>query len=231
MRYLLILLLAMSIGTTACSKKKSSSVATPPTTTDTDTDTDTDLDTDCNSGCDVVTIPGMAKPANSKYYVGKVTGINKTVYKKFIKAGLGANSDGGAFGDGGNYSWNYQCDFNIFAFLFQGEGFNCQTQAQKFETYVTTIASKPAIVIFRFIGNGNVQGTWFTDAYLQLNGNINYYMAIPFQGPVVKLSDGRYLIEAGPLSLVTATASTKTNFDAYFFDGTTDVKFGSMIFK
>lgn len=234
-RLLLLLLLSFSVGLTACSSKKSST-STAPATNNTDTDTDDDDDTtnpgSCSSGsCPVVTIPGMPKPQNGQYYVGKVKNITQSNYKKFLKAGLGVYSDGGQFGDGYNYNWNYTCDINVFSLIFDGELFNCQNQQSQFQQYINAMAAAPAMITLSFYSNGHVEGNWLVDAYQDFYGYIDYYMGIPFQGSVVKLNDGRYLIEAGPLSLVTSTPTSKTTFNAYFFDGSTDLPIGVVTVK
>lgn len=232
MRYLLIVILAMSMGMTACSKKKSSSVATAPATNDnTDNGGGTNNPSGCTSNCNPGVIPNMPAPYNGSYYVGKVKNITKSTYKKFLKAGLGVYSDGGQFGDGYSYSWNYQCDFNIFALIFDGQGFNCSTQQSQFEQYITDMANAPAMITLTFYKNGTVEGNWLVDAYQDYYGYIDYYMGIPFKGKVFKLTDGRYLIEAGPLSLVTTSPSARTSFNTYFYDGNSDLQFGTVTVK
>jgi hypothetical protein len=52
-------------------------------------------------------------------------------------------------------------------------------------------------------------------------------MGIPFEGHLLKLSNGKYLIEAGPLTLVVSKVQNgRATYTAYFFDGYTDLPLG-----
>ncbi len=229
MRYLLLILLAFSVGTTACSKKSSSSTATAPATNNNDNDTDNGNtgSNSCTNGCNASAIPGFTK----SYYLGFVNVSNKPVYKTFLKLGLGYYS-GTQYNSGYDYSYNYTCDINIFSLIFDDQLIDCYTPEQKLNEYMTAITNAPAMIDLTF-SNGRVRGNWFIDARPIGGGYYDFHTSIPFEGAIKKLSNGKYVIEAGPLALVTGanTSLGKKTFDAYFFNGTTDTKFANIVIQ
>ena len=100
-----------------------------------------------------------------------------------------------------------------------------------FNEYLEDIASSPAIVVLTIHSNGHVEGNWLVVAYQDFYGYIDYYMAIPFQGTVTELQDGRLMIEAGPLAFVMQSTTNALKHNIYFFDGNNDLAFGKITFK
>jgi hypothetical protein len=221
MRKLILILLAATLSVSvACSKKKSSSpVATAPTTPTTPVDPNTP------SGGVII---GLPAPVNGKFYYGTVQISKRSTYVNFLRSAFGyqyynQNSNDQGYGNNQGYSYNYSysCDINLFRWLFDDNLIDCGGGQTQYNDYVSDLSYEKTMVQFLFKSDGSVKGLWLAGASQDLQGNFYAYEQIPFYGNVVKLQDGRYLIEAGPLAFV--TTSSLMNFDVHF----EDVKFGN----
>lgn len=192
MRYLLLTLLAFGLSATACGKK-SSSVATAPTTTTTTTTTSTP---DCYKNA-------LPAPISNSYYAGFVQITNTSVYANFLMTAFGYTSSGS-----NSYGVSCTINGNIFWLLSGGKFVDCSTGQSTMTNYV----SQQAMVEIHFTDETHVEGRWLVGASQTLQGGITYYEAVPFSGVVTRLTDGRYLVQAGPLAFLTTMSGSKVNF-------------------
>jgi hypothetical protein len=218
---LLILLTAMLSMNIACSKKKSDGVATAPITPTTPTPTNPTYPPNSGSGY----IPGLQAPLNNSYYAGIIGISNRGVYKNFLKSVFGYQSNygqNGYYGDqtGYSYSYSYSCDINIFRWFFEDNLVNCGSSSyqNQFDDYLNFLTrnDQKAMIQFAFQGNGVVKGLFLAGAeryYNYQKNDYDYYAYenIRFEGRLTQLSNGQYVIQAGPLAFY--STSTPNNFD------------------
>lgn len=208
MRHLLLIVLTTALTmSVACSKKKSSAVATAPPAV-----------TDPNVVNNNYYITGLPAPVNSQYHYGTVNISQRATYVNFLKAAFGyqAYNNGGYFGEqqGYSYNYNYTCDLNIFRWIRGDSLVDCDSYQDEFARYIDDLSKQRTMVQFLFKSDGTAKGLWLAGAYQDFNGTMYAYEQIPFQGRVIKLQDGRFMIEAGPLVFLTTTSVS--NFDVFF---------------
>ncbi len=186
MKHLLLILLALGLSATACSKKKSSS---PPPATVTDDDDDGSY--------------------GSKDWSGPVTITNQNTYQYFLLT---------AFGHMYNNQFNYSMSCNldlmrgIYGILTNGD-YRSFVGCNSTGNLLGNLSNGSALVELRFTSSNRVEGLWVVSPN-------NYGYEIPFQGNLTQYSDGRFLIEAGPLAFLTTVNSNgsinEDNFNVYY---------------
>lgn len=214
MRILILILLTLGVGFggTACSKKKSSSA--PATTTNDNDGYYNDNDGDNYNG--------------STFYDGTVKIYDYQVYRDFLYTSLGYQYNN-------TYNYNFNCNLDLFNWVFGGQLVDCGSGYSQFDS----IVNKPALIELKFLPkekrNGYydypVDGLWVVDP------QYNAY-EIPFDGYMEELSDGRFLLETGPLALLTTVSGSKVNlnnFDVYYIwyknGNRYSTKFGNVTIK
>ncbi len=184
MKYFLLILIALGLSVTACSKKSSSAAAPPPPVTDDD------------DGYN----PGGV---DGEIWSGPVTINNTTTYQNFLNTAFGYQYNQ-------QYNYNVSCNLDVLRWVFGGgQIVDCSSG----NSSMTNLASAPALVELLFKENNRVEGLWVVNP--QSNG-----YEIPFEGVMTRYSDGRFLIEAGALALLTTMDSSgnvrEDNFDVYY---------------
>ncbi len=197
MRNLIFIILALGLSVTACSKKKSTTTVAPPPV----------VDDDDGGGY----VPGGVEDA---YYSGYVNVYNKSVYKNLLYNRYNQTSY--------TYSYNVNCDINFFRWIFNdGNIVDCDSSNGNFDQLANApvlieLLFKPAITRTR---GGNTYKVYPVEGLVVANPSQNYppYYAheIPFEGELVELSDGRYLIEAGAIALLTKNSTDIDTFVLY----------------
>lgn len=184
MKYFLLILIALGLSVTACSKKSSSSAAAPPPVTD---------DDDYYQG----------GGQDGEIWSGPVTINNRTTYQNFLNTAFGYQYNQ-------QYNYNVSCNLDVLRWVFGGgQIVDCDSG----NSSMSNLASAPALVELLFKENNRVEGLWVVNP--QYNG-----YEIPFEGVMTRYSDGRFLIEAGALALLTTMDSSgnvrEDNFDVYY---------------
>ena len=184
MKHLLLIMLALGLSVTACSKKSSSAGAPPPAATDDDDDY-------------------QGGGQDGEYWSGQVTIQNKPTYQNFLYTAFGYQYEQ-------QYNYTASCNLDLFRWIFGGgQIVDCNSGNNS----LSNLANAPAFVELLFKDNNRVEGLWVVNP--QSNG-----YEIPFQGVMTKYNDGRYLIEAGALALLTTMDSNgnvrEDNFDVYY---------------
>ncbi len=207
MRNLILLLLALGLGVSACSKK--SSYAAPPVYDDDGYDDDDDGYND-----------DYDDPVNGDYYTGPVT-IDPSrlgVYQNFIRAGLY-----NGYYPSNNWNYSYTCNTNFLSWIFQGGSpINCGGGTGGYDNYIYTLSTKPAMIELSFNGN-TAEGRWLLNAGYGSNGQVYYEQAISFNGSLSRDSYGAYFIQSGPLALLNTKVNGQPNYGNFntYFNGTT----------
>ncbi len=218
MKHLVLILLAATLSiNVACSKKKSGggTVATAPPVA-------VDPNNPYNPG---TYYPGFPAPQNAKYHYGSVQIIKPATYVSFLKSAFYYQTyqqQGNYYGqqaNGSSYNYSYSCDFNIFRWLFEGQALNCNSGGQsQFDNYVQQLVYQQTMVQLLFLADGTVKGLWLAGASMDGAGNMYAYEQIPFRGRISQLHDGRLIVDAGPIVLL--STGSYTNFDIYFNEST-----------
>ncbi len=185
MKYLLLIMLALGLSVTACSKKESSSGAPPPPAA---TDDDDNYYNPTDEG---------------ELWSGPVSIHNRTTYKNFLNTSFGYQ-----FNQQLNY--NVSCNLDVLRWVFGGgQIIDCDSG----NNLMSDLSNAPALVELLFKTNDQVEGLWVASP--QNNGQ-----EIPFEGVLTRYDDGRFLIEAGALALLTTMDSggnvREDNFDVYY---------------
>jgi len=189
MRYFILIMLAFGMSVSACSKKKS-------TTTTTTTNTNTGYYIDNNN-------------SNGTLYSGSVNVYDKATYKNFLYTGFGYQYYQ-------TYNYNFSCNLDLFRWIFGGQLADCNSG----QTSFTNLVNAPALLELKFFPKTTNQGqtSYPVDGLWVVDPNYSGY-EIPFQGDAVELSDGRWLIEAGNIGLLTTKSGSTVNlnnFDVYY---------------
>jgi hypothetical protein len=183
MKYFLLILIALGLSVTACSKKSSSAAAPPPVTDDDDY--------------------YQGGGYDGEIWSGPVTIYNQTTYQNFLNTAFGYQYNQ-------QYNYNVSCNLDVLRWVFGGgQIVDCDSGNNS----MYNLTSAPALVELLFKENNRVEGLWVVNP--QYNG-----YEIPFAGVMTRYSDGRFLIEAGALALLTTMDSSgnvrEDNFDTYY---------------
>ncbi len=140
---------------------------------------------------------------DGEIWAGQVSITNKATYQNFLTTAFGYQYNQ-------QYSYNVSCNMDLFRWIFGGgQIVDCDSG----NSSMGNLANAPALVELLFKDNNRVEGLWVVNP--QYNG-----YEIPFQGVMTRYSDGRFLIEAGALALLTTMDSggnvREDNFDVYY---------------
>jgi hypothetical protein len=183
MKNLLLIVLALGLSVTACSKKSSS------TSVQTQTPNNDD--------------PYYGNGGDHDIWSGRVTITNQSTYKNFLQTAFGYQYEQ-------KYTYTASCNLDLLRWIFDGGKIvDCNSG----NNALLNLASAPASIELVFLSNNRVEGLWLVNP--QYGG-----YEIPFQGTMTQLSDGRYVVNAGALALVTTRDSSgnvrRDNFDTLY---------------
>jgi hypothetical protein len=193
-------------------------------------------------------IPNLPLPNNGNYYVGVpyIDPSRYNVYSDFIRSAFsyqaygGSNYGGGynytnggygSYNGGANFNYSVSCDINVWRWLYGNQFLQCNN----YNNYIYDLAYAPASVELTFVNatnnpgyNGSYNGG-YNNLYVQGRWIIRGYetVIIPFEGFLTVLTDGRYLIQAGPLAFLSDYGTNYNpgsyngaynNFKVYFYE-------------
>lgn len=189
MRNLIFIILALGLSVTACSKKKSTTTVAPPPVVD--------------DGGGYV--PGDVEDA---YYTGYVNFYSnkKDVYKNLLYNFRNP--------DRYTYTYSVNCDIDFLRWILQDKDLiDCDSSNGNFDQLVNAPALVDLLFFKGYTRNGRT--VYPVEGLLVANPSARIPLEIPFEGELVKLSDGRYLIEAGAIALLTKSSTDIDTFVLY----------------